>query len=264
MTINIDDFRHIRRGKVLKSLSKEQANWLKSIHQTNHKKTRALLMLHGFSSSPAVFRLLLPKISQHYDTIVSPALPGHATDLTHFATVKASDWITAAEDACQELLNQYEKVDVLGLSLGGLLATHLGSQFNLNHLYLLAPALNLKINLPLAINLAKFLKKLGFNQLRNQAGNLVSDETTEIAYRKLPISTIIEILTLIKEFKYNPPTSPVDVFLGQYDRVVNSEQVEKYFEALNQATIHWLKNSAHVLPLDKDIDIIAECINQNQ
>ncbi|GGI84704.1 alpha/beta hydrolase [Legionella impletisoli] len=261
--MDIDDFRYMWRGKAIRSLSKEQSAWLAPIDHRKEPRERALLLLHGFSSSPAVYRELMPTFSRLYDAVLCPALPGHATHLAAFAKVEAHEWVHAAEEACEALIKDYPKVDVMGLSLGGLLACHLANRFSLHHLYLLAPALSLQLNIPLAITLAKLLRTLGFKTLRNRAGNLRTNRAAEIAYRHLPIATIIEILTLIKEFKFSPPKCPVDVFLGAYDEVVDSHEVEKYFDKLSNVDIHWLQNSAHILPLDGDIDRIIARLKQN-
>ena len=258
--MNNDDFRYMRRGKQLSGLTREELTLLKPINQRGTNFERALLVLHGFSSSPAVYRYLIPKI-KHYDAIVCPVLPGHAESIEAFSHSKASEWLLTAHHACETLTKEYKKVDVLGLSLGGLLACELSQRFKLNHLFLLAPALKLHMKVNSMLKLAQLLKYFGFRHLRNAAGNLKTNEHAEIAYRKLPISSIIEMLTLAQQYEWVPPTCPVDLFLGTYDEVVASEEVEKLFTSLPNVTTHWLKNSAHVLPLDSDLNEIIKCIN---
>lgn len=263
MLVNIDDFRYMWRGKSLKALSNQQANVLAPIDIRRQGKNRALLLLHGFSSSPAVYRQLLPTLPP-YDAIICPRLPGHGESIARFTTVRACDWLSAAERACENLINNYQRVDVMGLSLGGLLGCHLSQCFPLHHLYLLAPALILQLNIPLALKFARILHRLGFHYLRNQAGNLYSTSYSELAYRQLPITAIIEILTLINEFQFALPQCPTDLFLGRFDEVVNSTLVEKLFTNAPDCTIHWLPKSAHVLPLDGDIDAITACVHEKQ
>lgn len=258
--MNIDDFRYMRRGKQLSGLTQEEMLLLNPVNQRGSGSERALLILHGFSSSPAVYRYLIPYIT-NYDAIVCPTLPGHAESIEAFSHTRASEWLLATTKACDTLINEYQKVDVLGLSLGGLLACELSQKFNLNHLFLLAPALRLHMRVNFMLKLAHTLQFLGFRHLRNAAGNLKTNEHAEIAYRKLPVSTIIEMLTLAQHYVWVPPTCPVDLFLGAYDEVVASQQVEELFASLPNATIHWLKNSAHVLPLDNDLDEIIKCLN---
>lgn len=256
-----DDFRYMRRGKQLSGLKKEEVSLLDPIDIRGTGKDRALLILHGFSSSPAVYRYLIPKI-KHYDTIVCPVLPGHAESIEAFSHSKAADWLSKATKVCEELTKEYSKVDVLGLSLGGLLACELSQLFTLNHLYLLAPAIKLHMRVNTMIKLAQVLRFLGFHHLRNIAGNIKTDDHAEIAYRKLPISAVIEMLTFQHQYQWVAPTCPVDLFLGTYDEVVASEQVEQIFANLPNVSIHWLKNSAHVLPIDNDLEEIIECINK--
>ena len=259
--MNIDDFRYMWRGKPVKPLLNQQANLLASIDIRSSGNNRALLLLHGFSSSPAVYRQLLPLLPP-YDAVICPVLPGHGESISAFTGAKACDWLSTAEDACAKLIKDYHQVDVMGLSLGGLLACHLSQRFTLHHLYLLAPALELQLNIPLALKCAQILNWLGFNSLRNHAGNLCSHLYSELAYRQLPITTIHEILTLINEFQFVPPQCPTDLFLGCFDQVVNSAQVASLFTNAPNCTIHWLSHSAHVLPLDGDIDTIIACFQQ--
>ncbi len=260
-TMNQDDFRCMRRGKTLATLSPQEKQLLTGFRQCNEHKNKALLLLHGFSSSPAVFRILFPYLI-HYDAIIAPTLPGHGDSLTTFSKTKASDWIRAAEQACAVLCQDYTSVDVLGLSLGGLLACHLSQRFSLNHLYLLAPALDLHLSLPLILPLVSFFQSLGFERLRTKAGNLHADHYCEVAYRQLPLNAINEVLTLIKQFQFSLPECPTDVFLGKYDEVVNSELVAARFPLSDLVRIHWLENSAHVLPLDGDIERIIKQLQQ--
>lgn len=260
--MNLEDFRCMRRGVQLATLRAEDATLLKPFKRYGKEKGKVLLLLHGFASSPAVFRNLISGFTD-YDAIVAPVLPGHGDSIKAFAQIKAKDWIASVEDHCARLVAEFQQVDVLGLSLGGLLACHLSNRFTLNHLYLLAPALDLTLPLDSAINAAKCLNYIGFRKLRSSAGNIYTPEHCEIAYRQLPLTTIIEILTLIKQFEFTLPNCPTDLFLGCYDEVVASRKVAARFAGCDNTTIHWLTKSAHVIPLDGDADMIAGCVKKN-
>ncbi len=262
--MNLDDFRCMRQGKSLFILQEKEARKLTpiEIHNPHNKKDHALLLIHGFSSSPAVFREILGACAG-YDAIVVPVLPGHGDSIHAFASSKAAEWLQHVEAIYGSLQEEYTHVDVLGLSLGGLLASHLASRFKVNHLYLLAPAFDLHLAIPSIMTLTKCLNWLGFRKLRSHAGNLYTPQFCEIAYRQLPLTTIIEILTLINEFQFILPTCPTDLFLGRYDEVVASECVAGRFANHSTTRIHWLNESAHVLPLDGDIQYIRDCVQNN-
>ena len=258
--MNINDFRYIHQGKPRGHLSDKDAHILNPINQRSTTRHYALLALHGFSSSPAVFRSLLPKLV-HYDAVVCPTLQGHGQSITAFSRATAQEWLDQTHTICADLLKEYARVDVLGLSLGGLLACKLSQSFHLNHLYLLAPALKLHINARAMSQLARCFKYLGFVHLRNRAGTILNPQQAELTYRKLPLNAIVEILNLVDEFQWQPPHCPIDLFLGRKDSVVNSTAVQKIFAPLSNARIHWLADSAHVLTLDNDLNEISACIN---
>lgn len=262
--MNKDDFRCMRRGKITADLSAEDSKRLLPVNQCQGGKRTALLLLHGFSSTPAVFRQFLNTFTAAYDAVIIPALPGHVLSIEAFATMRATELLSFVEQSCQELIGEYEQVDVMGLSMGGLLATYLANRFTLHHLYLLAPALDLHLNISKTLLLTRFCRWLGFKRIRSAAGNLCKSEAYEIAYRQLPLTTIIELLTLIQQFKFTKPTCPTDLFLGAHDEVVNSHTIANRFAECPSVTIHWLTNSAHVLPLDNDSQQIIDCVLQNQ
>lgn len=258
--INQDDFHYMWRGKPTRALPPSEIDSLKPIHLYGKKYGRALLLLHGFSSSPAVYRAMIPNL-KNYDALVCPALPGHGENLAAFTSVNASEWVTAAEEACEALIAQYESVEVVGLSLGGLLAYHLANKYPIKHLYLLAPAFKLTFNLTLARALARILHAFGLKQITNRAGNLYTKTYDELTYRKLPIRTIIELFNLIEQHDMTQPSCAIDLFLGKHDEVVNSPYIAKQYDNNPNCNTHWLENSAHILPLDGDIKEIITCMN---
>lgn len=260
MLIKADDFRCMWRGQVVRSLLPDETGLLAAFHEKKEHKKRALLMLHGFSSSPAVFRSMRPVLETLYDAIVCPLLPGHGTSIDDFQKAKAQDWLLCAEQSCERLIESYEQVDVLGLSLGGLLAYHLANRYPLHHAYLLAPALALQIPINLTYKLIQFLQQLGFTQIRNQAGNIHLKQHCEITYRRLPLASLSEILGLIQNTQCGKTHCQIDVFLGRYDEVVHSHKVA---QMLNAHHIHWLEHSAHVLSLDGDVAQILAVMMAN-
>ena len=261
--MKLDDFRFLRSGKSIRALAPNEAHLLNPINIHTKHHDHALLLLHGFTSSPAVYRLMVPALMSSYDAIVCPLLPGHGESIRAFAAATSSEWVETAEQAYQALAKDYKKIDVLGLSLGGILACHLSQSYPINHLYLLAPALKVQFNLPLALITARVLNTLGFRYLRTQGGNLHSTTECELVYKQLPVTTIIEMLSFINEFKATPASCPTDLFLGRFDTTVDTHFIEKKFKPFKNCKTHWLEHSAHVLPLDNDVNHIIDCIKKN-
>jgi len=259
----IDDLRYMRQGRQVYVLNEEDRPLIEPVNDVNGKRRRGLLLIHGFSSSPAVFRLFIPHLTKTYDGIHCPILHGHADSIEEFSKVKANDWLTQVEQQYEELNAKYKTVDVLGLSLGGLLACHLSKKYDLSHLYLLAPALNMQFSIAPMIKFTQTMHKLGFSSIRSFGGNIHRITGADITYRQLPLPAIIELLTLIKDFNFVAPRCPTDLFLGVYDKVIKPISVAERFNASEQTKIHWLGNSAHTLTLDGDMYHIINRIKEN-
>lgn len=260
--MNLSDFAFFHQGKIVKMLSSQDAHFLAAIDDIiTPQQDHALLLLHGFASSPAVYREILPSITG-YDRIVCPVLPGHAQSVAVFSQSTAQQWRDTARDTCAELVDKYAHVSIVGLSLGGSLALELSQTFRLNHLYLLAPALQLHYSALLAGYAAWGLRMLGCKTLFNHGGDVFTANAQELAYQRLPLSAIIEVLSFIESQTIIQPNCPTDLFLGRYDKVVDVQAVARHYAQQATVKTHWLEHSAHVLPLDGDKEVLLKAINK--
>lgn len=255
-----NDFAWISQGQHLRFCSKEDCILLKPYEKEYRaKKDRALLMLHGFSSSPAVWRLFYPHL-ESYDRVSAPLLAGHGISIHEFAKVSSQQWLHQVRVECKKLCQEYAQVDVIGLSLGGLLACHLAQEFPIHRLFLLAPALSLNDSCPILLKTAQLSKNLGFQFVKNAGGQAFKPQADELLFRLLPIKTIVEILSFIDSFQFKSWDIPTQLFLGRHDDVVNSSKVELQLQNLNEVDIHYLEHSNHVLPLDANYQNILKAL----
>jgi carboxylesterase len=255
------DFSYMRNGNHLSTPNIDEQKLLMPYQrQFDHTESKAILLLHGFSSSPAVFRHFYPHLC-HYRYIYAPTLRGHGQSIQNFSQATAQDWLLQVEDILTELCQHFETVDVLGLSLGGLLAAYLCPKFPIHHLYLLAPALALCSPISLLQQTAKIAKNLGFFALRNRGGCVYQSDESELAYRWLPVNTVLEILELIQNYPEHSWNTPSTVFLGRKDPVVDSSKVAQKLQTHPNLRTVILEQSAHVLPIDGNYRDILQMIN---
>ena len=92
-------------------------------------KDEEVLLIHGFTGTPAQMRPLGDVLKGEGYAVRGILLPGHGTNLKDMERSNWPEWLGAAEDALEELLAKYGKVDVIGFSMGGLIALNLAARF---------------------------------------------------------------------------------------------------------------------------------------
>ncbi|MBC7842290.1 MAG: alpha/beta fold hydrolase [Gemmatimonadaceae bacterium] len=105
--------------------------------------THAVLLIHGFGDTPQTVRWLSEYLHrEHGWSTHAPLLPGHGRTLAEFDRSGATVWRTAVHAEYLALKARYETVVLVGLSMGGALATmEAADDGSLKALVLLAPYL---------------------------------------------------------------------------------------------------------------------------
>lgn len=91
-----------------------------------------ILLMHGFTGSPAHMRKLADGLVVKGYTVKSIALPGHASTEEEMAKTHWQTWLQAAKEATLELKARCATVAVCGLSMGGVLALLVAEQMKVD------------------------------------------------------------------------------------------------------------------------------------
>jgi len=83
---------------------------------------KAVLLIHGFTSTPHEFKELAAYLARKNITVYAPLLPGHGTTPERLAVTKYYQWIEAVDEALAMLTQDYNEIYVIGNSFGGNLA----------------------------------------------------------------------------------------------------------------------------------------------
>lgn len=87
-----------------------------------------VLLIHGFTGSPAEHRQLGEYLHREGDlTVRCDLLPGHGTCVEDLARTTWHDWYGRAREGYEEMAAGGAPVHVVGLSMGGTVALHLGT-----------------------------------------------------------------------------------------------------------------------------------------
>lgn len=105
---------------------------------------KALICLHGLLSTKADFKEISFALKEKYDTIACYDLPGHGYNTLKYNTPTIKQFLLNVYDS---LAIKHDRIDVIGYSMGGVMACYLQSVRRINKMVLLAPSyryLNLK------------------------------------------------------------------------------------------------------------------------
>lgn len=215
---------------------------------------KAILIIHGFAGGTYDEENIANylELNKNYD-VFQFTLPGHEKNLSK---VRYTEWISSSEEKLNWLINKgYDKIYLLGHSMGGVIATYLASKYKeVKKLVLAAPAFQyldvIKDNLNVSTSLKmtpKVVKTYG---------------TDEIIARflKLNISSIKEFMSLIKKY-YDCPkdvSCPVLLIQGENDNLVpltSSQYVYDNVKSIEKKIVYVHDLTHDVFRSNKDQEI---------
>lgn len=104
----------------------------------------AVLLIHGYGGYPGELVRPARDLFEAGLDVYVPRLPGMGTSGEDFKASKWEDWYRVVSQAFEDLEKRYEKVSLLGHSMGTLLATMLSGEKRVDKLVLAAPAFKVR------------------------------------------------------------------------------------------------------------------------
>jgi carboxylesterase len=223
-------------------------------------KEVGILLVHGFTGSPASMRPWAEYLNQRGYTVKVPLLPGHGTTPRDLNLVKWQEWPAKVESDLQELLRTCRKVFICGLSMGGGTTLNIATRYSkdLAGIILVNPMIHVKfVPHQLAWAISRFQK------MRDSVGDDIKRPgITEYGYDALPAVGVYELLKMLHytRKRLHDVTAPMLLFHSVDDHtlpVTNTEIVMKGVGSRQKQRIE-LVNSYHVATLDYDQEVIFE------
>lgn len=232
----------------------------------------AVLFVHGFASSPAVFRLLAPALADRGYACRAMRLPGFAERLDRMAAVEEQHWRDAVAEEVARLRAQHGGVWIVGHSMGATLALdhaleHPGS---VEGLVLVAPLIQVSTRRSLG---------LSSQSLFRAARRVLPSSTVlgtafpvdlhargpgldELRDRFLPITMYDAMFQLAGRVRdrAGEVDVPVLMVLPGSDKVVSRRAARAYFEQLgtDRKALCEARRAGHVVPLDYGWSEVAD------
>jgi carboxylesterase len=247
---------------------------------TMSKKPIGVLILHGFKSSLDCVRAVEQPIKNKGLPYRMPILRGHCADSPlALQNVTWHDWVSDAESAMHDLLRDAEKVIVIGLSMGGLIAIDLAAKHgeDLDSIILLAAAIQLThptapgrpfyfVIKILATIFRPFLKYIKQENVFHYADPVLQNYDTN--YRWTPLNSNISMLEFaeVGRKQLAKVTVPTLILQSHADSTVSPESANIIYNEIStpvdQKRIVWFERTDHEMLRDCESEFVVDPVMQ--
>ena len=218
-----------------------------------------VLVLHGFTGSPQSMRPLAVRFAEAGHSVELPVLPGHGTTIDDLVPTRFDDWYQAAAAAYADLEARCQRVVVVGLSMGGTLATILAVEHEPAALVLINP----QVAAPpeTVIDVVKGLAAEGVATIPGIGGDIAKENTEELAYAATPVLALVSFIERCQSLvgELDRITCPVLLFTSPQDHVVDPVSSDVLASGVSGPVERvTLERSFHVATLDHDAKLIED------
>ncbi|MBN1945091.1 MAG: alpha/beta fold hydrolase [Bradymonadales bacterium] len=213
-----------------------------------------VLVLHGFTSHLDTVNGLIPHLQRLKLDWEMPVLRGHGTQYQDLAGVRAGDWFDDAQWAFTELLQRVDKVIVVGLSMGGLLALDLGMHYPERVAAVVTVAAALRFTDPMA----RFSQQLGRVVKFWPSPNSFNDPELKAErcrnYPKFAVDSFASLYSYAQDIerRLDRLTVPLCILQSKRDQIVAPESANIIYERVSSRhrEILWYSKSGHEMMQD--------------
>jgi carboxylesterase len=193
----------------------------------------------------------------------APLLPGHGRTLDEFAATRADQWIDCAREELALLRARYETVAIVGLSMGGSIATILAAEArDIRAVVLLAPYLSMPTRLRRAAGVHRALGAM-FPYLRGGGERSIRDPAEaarNLAYGFTSPRLVFELGRVVDLARAAAPkvSAPTLVIQSRQDNRIPLEAAERAFNLFtaHERRLQWTEGNGHVITVDYGRDTV--------
>lgn len=214
---------------------------------------KAVLLLHSFTSNTNDMKKLGRYLQKNNYSCYGLLYSGHGLTAEELLTYRPSDWWQDVLNGYQVLKDEgFEKIAVIGLSLGGVFALKVSQELEVNGVVTMSVPIHREAN---------FLQKRVFHyakRYKQLEGKKEAQINLEIKHlQNMSIDSLVEFQQLIDITmdKLSLITSPISILYGELDELLYKESAEVIFQsvATNQKIMKGYPNSKHLMTLGDDI-----------
>ena len=216
-----------------------------------------VLLVHGFGDTPQTLQYLATHLHAQGWGVRAPLLPGHGRTLDEFAATRADEWIDCAREELALLRARYKTVAIVGLSMGGSIATILAAEArDIRALVLLAPYLSMPTRLRRAAGMHAVLGAvLPYLRGGGERSILNPEEAARnLAYGFASPRLVFELSRVVDLARAAAPKveAPTLVVQSRQDNRIPPDAAERAFNffTAHDRRLLWTEGNGHIITVD--------------
>lgn len=206
------------------------------------RKTAALLV-HGFADSPEQMVTLGKYLIEHETDVYYALIAGHGTTLKDFQKTSWKQWYKSLLDAYDAISHDYQRIVVIGFSMGANLTLLLSTERKIDKIVLSSPAIEFcgywflpgkpKTLIHILNNFLPFVPKIITGDIKEKKNLPLKG----FGYHKYPLASLNELSLLMDEVmsKAGDVTAPCLILHSKNDKTVHYHGAEKLFRTINSS-----------------------------
>jgi carboxylesterase len=215
-----------------------------------------VLLLHGFTSSPAALRPWAEHLAAQGYAVEVPLLPGHGTRWRDLNKTRWIDWYAEAEDRFDKLRADNDLVVVGGLCTGATLALLLAANRGDEVDGIIS--VNVSVDTLDARRMLLPFFKWFWGSSPGITDDIKKPGQTEHGYDRLPHKATASVLKLFREVQpaLRRIDQPLLLVRSAVDHVADPKSEDMVWDRVDNIRVRELvlEDSYHVAPLDNDAD----------
>ena len=223
-----------------------------------------VLLLHGFTGSPAEMTLLAQALHHQGYSVEVPLLQGHGTCLEDLVPLRPQQWIEQVDQVIETQLGRGQQVVLGGLSMGSILALQAALRWpQICALMLFSPPIESRdwrrFFAPLLTRLVTSVAKPPSAYVDPQAADRLW------SYDRYPVvcsSLVLQLIARVRR-QLSALAQPLLVIASRRDNVVSERGVKQLMArvASTQKRLVWMEHSSHALTADGEWrQVCDECL----
>lgn len=207
---------------------------------------QAILLLHSFTGTVKDVKHLATTLNEQGFTCYVPNYPGHGLPVTQFVAYNVEDWWHCVQEAYQFLKSEgFEKINVAGVSLGGLFTLRLAENVELNRIVVMS-APSEKTKAGISWRLEKYGKRM--NNIMRLSESESTHKLAQIEDYQNDIKTFQEVINDIMSH-LNEITATARIVYGGQDEAAYEDSAHYIFNQISSEhkTIQEFPRNQHLM-----------------